>query len=348
MCVASRVRQWTKIRDAVLNEATRPLDEPATILGEVFPDQFSPNHQRNRELFIERLQEVCVPYDPQISAKDFWRYCWQDRHRAGVTAAGGNTIIDTIINSHAFDDYADLAQPAWDVDINFKARQPINYNNWGAQAVAFLRDVNGNKWKLINIVRTARAIHRFVTDNPNRPILELLGAGNLYENRLDFWAAHERFSYQGAAAIRTAPDNHLENLMPIVPAFHILMDIGLQCVKPDIVLTDEMHRLGWLPPGTLADGTGRDRIPQHYNKEYLYRPMIDSAVEISEAIPDEDLVFFEGTDITHNPVRAFDFILVKYGQEPEPACGIVRNLDKIWCPIEEFVHGRPNYTPLRR
>jgi hypothetical protein len=41
-----------------------------------------------------------------------------------------------------------------------------------------------------------------------------------------------------------------------ITAFHLMMDLGLPCVKPDIVLTDLFYRLGWLSEAYQGERPG--------------------------------------------------------------------------------------------
>lgn len=97
------------------------------------------------------------------------------------------------------------------------------------------------------------------------------------------------------------------------------MDLGLPCVKPDIVLTDIFYRLGWLTEAGLPLEMTRSQIREHYSSPEVYWPVQRAALEVAREVQS----LFGG-----NPIRELDWIMVKYGQEPEPRFGIIRNLDK--------------------
>ncbi len=78
---------------------------------------------------------------------------------------------------------------------------------------------------------------------------------------------------------------------------------------------------------TLADleGQGQYRGRYHYTHPRVYRPIIDLSREIVAGLNPNDLRNDIGW-VTGNPLREFDFFLVKSGQMPEPQAGLERRL----------------------
>ncbi len=137
--------------------------------------------------------------------------------------------------------------------------------------------------------------------------------GNDYDNCSDqaLWQAHA----------------HLAELVGYTTALHVMMDIGFNCVKPDIWLVRLMCRLGWIEDTLAADSTDA-HIKKNYWKPDIAVAVITCARHIAGAI-----------DAWHPlaPLREFDFVMVKYGQKPDCTCGIERSLHTQWCRVDQII-----------
>lgn len=347
------VALYERIREAVLEEATCPLN------GDV------EQHRANIRRQLENVDNLGILFDPNLSAEDFWQVCWQKIRYANMEANKASAEIERLTAHGVFGEFEGFAEADWNVP-DQPGKTLIKNEQWGAQAQNLLlkqEQFEGLKWnafrpKLAKIVNIARKINSFVQTNPRRPILELF-LGEDFEDEDDrFWAAHGR----------------LGEIVGNITALHIMMDIGMRCVKPDIVLTRAFYLLGWLPDDIIPPDIGRDdleillregrarckyegtrparkiskKYPEHifsaglyeYTNKRVYKSVVAAGRSLSRII----------TPIFKNSIRELDWFIVKYGQEPEPKRGIVRRLDKGY-PIEKFlscmakVNNNPN-TPL--
>lgn len=118
-------------------------------------------------------------------------------------------------------------------------------------------------------------------------------------------------------------------------ALHFLMTIGLQVIKPDIVISKLFLDWGWLhkiipelPQDVCFDdlrGKGKYGSRFQYTSEKMYKPAINLARQIVAITKREDLEKDIGW-VTGNPIREFDVFTVKYGQKPEKDFGVERTL----------------------
>jgi hypothetical protein len=126
----------------------------------------------------------------------------------------------------------------------------------------------------------------------------------------------------------------LARLIGYTTALHVLMDIGFNCVKPDIWLVRLMCRLGWIEDALPAASTDAV-INKNYQKPRIAVAVITSARQIAQAMhawhPEA-------------PLREFDFVMVKYGQKVkrgQTIAGITRPLDET-LPIERIKEWNPS------
>jgi len=118
-------------------------------------------------------------------------------------------------------------------------------------------------------------------------------------------------------------------------ALHLMMDLGFEVIKPDIVITGLFLTWGWLhqaipdlPYNLSIDdlhGKGNYKSKYLYTKASMYKPAIDLSRQIVRQVDPKDLKKDIGWT-TNNQLREFDIFTVKNGQKPEPNCGIVRRL----------------------
>jgi hypothetical protein len=109
-----------------------------------------------------------------------------------------------------------------------------------------------------------------------------------------------------------------------------MMDIGFDCVKPDIWMVRLMCRLGWIED-ELPAGSTETVIKSTYQRPGIALAVITCARRIAEAMhawhPEA-------------PLREFDFVMVKYGQKPGEY-GIVRSLHDDWLPVQRIMEWHP-------
>lgn len=291
---------YHRIRDLVLEEATRPLS----------------THEGNKKLVRQNLETLCQRFDPTMPVDKFWYECWTHFRWAGIGAAIGTADVEAHRKVQVFACFRELASPDWDYPDRIPKEWTID--GWGDRAAAYLRgdppyNIKGlikNRQKLRKTIHVARKLKTATEKYGHNKYLNGIFGNNFYEeigneslDTIIYWAK----SY-----------NRLMTGDNIITIFHLMMDLGFYCVKPDIVLTDIFYRLGWLKEAGLPEGMARVEVRKHYRKERVYLPLQRVARQLAEEInplfPD-------------NAIRELDWVMVKYGQTPEPERGIVRNLD---------------------
>jgi len=121
-----------------------------------------------------------------------------------------------------------------------------------------------------------------------------------------------------------------ESLLGKITALHLMMELGFWVIKPDIVMTKLFHRGGFLNnlnEDQILDKNDKNKYK--YTNKTVYKEMINVGRKIADQIkkdlkPKNQL----GRLAEKNIIRALDLFLVKFGQEPDPKCGITRNLNK--------------------
>ncbi|QFU20572.1 hypothetical protein FM038_000895 [Shewanella eurypsychrophilus] len=315
MNVETKVQQYREVRKKVWFEATRTATSSLQ------------EHQDNQAIFREFVTGLCNRCQlsehggtDEIAAIKLWHKMWTVIRYAGIRSNIATNEILTI--EDIFDNYKEFTSTDWDIEKHgsqlilggskvhqlasrsgiFEGRKPIA--NWSK-----------NK----RTVGLARDLSRFMRHKANTtPVIEFLTGGGDVD---DVW-------------------NVLEHLQKInykqrITALHLMMDLGFQVVKPDIVLSRLFFELGWtkdaipLLPGNISiddlSGKGLHGNKFHYTNSKMYRPVIELARQIVKHINPQELKEDIGW-VTSNPIREFDFFMVKYGQEPEPSRGIVRKL----------------------
>jgi hypothetical protein len=290
-----------RIRDAVLLEATRPSPDDAK------------SHQDNQATFRRELQEVCkdAQFDADISAEKLWMHVWEKVRYAGFQAAFV-TNFDIPSLTPVFSDFSSLAGPEWQFDPNGTSHGvAVTDFLYGTGRFAGLQ-YNRNKRKLRTILNAAALFQAFPSGM--RPLEAFFGPQALESSDEAFWCSHQRAAEQ----------------IGFATALHVMMDIGLNCVKPDIWMVRLMCLLGWID-AVLAPNAAEVQIRGCYLRPNTARCVIDRARAISKEI------------IAWNPsapLREFDYVMVKYGQDPGDA-GIVRSLHRDWLPIQQIMEWNP-------
>lgn len=298
-----RDKFYEKIRDMVLDEAT----SPAT------------SKEENKALANKTLEELCRPFDPKLPPEEFWYECWTHFRWAGIKASIGSRDVKAHEDAGVFEDFNLLCLPEWNYLEKIPQKNDGKYDGWGKNAKAYLlgkefpyntKGIIKNRQKLKKTIMVARALNKAVDDYGTKEYLRGIFGEDFYED----------FINDDLESIQKWVESYC-NLIDgdnTITTFHLLTDLGFNCVKPDIVLTDLFYRLGWLKDSGLPEGLDRKQIRNRYRDKSVYTSVQRAAREIAKSITP-----LHG----NNAIRELDWIFVKYGQEPEPNRGILTKLD---------------------
>jgi len=312
-----KYKQYRNIRKLVWNEATHTTN--------------SRQHDLNKAALKENICRLCQRSDisafkvNSVNTKNLvWRHIWTKIRYAGIKAEIASKEINDI--SHIFDNYEGFCQPEWDIEIewNKKSRKHVLVhggdciNNFLSRSGIFYgKQTVGNLVKLNKTVRLARAYSEHVKE---REPLDFVTGGKAADK---VWPVHSHLQEIGYTSDLTA--------------LHLMMDLGFQVIKPDIVISRLFLTLGWLqdvipnlPQDLTRDdlvGKGNYQSKYQYTKPIVYKPVIDLTRKIISCGSQEELQGDIGW-VTDNPIREFDIFMVKFGQEPEKHWGLTKNLSK--------------------
>lgn len=310
---------YRDVRRRVFEEATLPAN------GDL------ETHRRNQKTLRERMTSICQAANlknygfgssnavARQYADAIWKQLWTKIRYAGIKAQTATTEIAHI--EFYFDDFDNFVSSAWDIES--RAHELLG---GGRMVRSFLnrsgpfkdKQTIGNLPKLKRTVDVARRFANAV--EAGKPPIDLILGGLAPEQ---VWEIHQRLirevGYGGP-----------------LTALHFMMELGLNVVKPDIVLTKLMIHWGWLQsyfddvPNDVSEasirGTGRKYGGRYqYNKRFMYGRVIDLAREILKRVSQKEMKEDIGW-VTNNPIREFDLFLVKFGQKPEREFGIERTL----------------------
>ena len=230
---------------------------------------------------------------------DYFKYVKEINDRIGENAKIGDVVLRLLTKTH-------------------KDFKPVNESGTFA----------ANNYKIDKYVRLARKLKKMKEDERKEYPLEYF-VGDINQNFRSLkdshiWGIHKRF----------------KEFLGKITALHLMMELGFWVVKPDIVMTKLFHRgkLLGLPEEKVIDGN-----KYKYTNSGVYKKMINVGREIAydiekELDPKDNLKRLAKKELEtrnklkrlakHNIIRALDLFLVKFGQEPDPACGITRNLNK--------------------
>lgn len=286
------------------------------------PDKGSrAEHESNKSLFRAHVEKFCLTADLNLyqgtdekTAATLWRHMWTKIRYSGFKSVTATKEIKHI--APHFDDYRFFCRPDWEPETGDYYRNFLEKKGLfdGLATVA-------NRSKLKKTVALARSFADFMSGkHPSRPCLHFLTGGHTHD---DPWAVHQRLQSIGYRGHLTA--------------LHLMMELGFNVIKPDIVISSLFLEWGWLHevipdlPKDLevADlhGKGQHGGKWRYDKPQMYKPAIDLARRIARATMQQDLIDDIGW-ATNNPLREFDVFVVKFGQIPEPQLGIIRTLKK--------------------
>ena len=246
-----------------------------------------------------------------MTADDLWWQVWTKIRYAGFRASYVTAEIERL--RAFFGDFRLLGTPDWTFD-------PYG-NAHGSAVQKFLTKtgqfdgINYNKrapklWKILSAAEVFRRFPKEVT-----PLTALFGNGYDSADEHAFWQAHRR----------------LAGLIGYTTALHVMMDLGFDCLKPDIWVVRLMCRLGWIED-VLAASSADTHIRKVYRTPEIAAAVITCAKRIMEALRTK------GENVS---LREIDFVIVKYGQKPGEF-GMVRSLHEEWLPIQRIMEWQPD------
>lgn len=310
-----KVKIYREIRKRVWQEATKTANTARI------------EHHHNQSLYKEFVLELCSKCNldnhlgtDQQAAQRLWHIMWTVIRYAGIKSNTATNEIRTI--KHVFDDYTNFLSSEWDIDTNgheliAAGKQAMDFK---CRRGLFQDCLTVSNWpKNARTVKLARALNRFMqTKSPSTPVIDFITGG---QDKRDVWGVLD----------------HLQeiNYRAEITGTHLMMDLGFEVIKPDIILSRLFLSLGWthevipsLPKDiSLLDleGLGKYGSKYKYTKRSMFQPVIELARQITSQISPQELKIDIGW-VSNNPMREFDFFMVKYGQQPEPSRGIVRTL----------------------
>lgn len=294
-------RIFERIRDAVFQEATR--------LSHDYPAE---KYAANQAAFTAKLRELCsnARLRPEMTADELWFQVWAKIRYAGFKAAFASGEIERL--SPYFSDFRALGGPEWHFDPSEAAHGKAvrEFLNKDGRFAGISYSKLAPKLRKILLVAA-----KFRSFPPGVPALAALFGDRYCESGDEaFWQAHAR----------------LAEHVGFTTALHVMMDVGFNCVKPDIWMVRLMCRLGWIE-NPLSASTEDGVIRKRYQKPEVAAAVITCARRIVESMNPWH---------PEAPMREFDFVMVKYGQKPGEF-GIVRSLHEEWRPVQRIMDWEP-------
>src|SRR5271156_1205578 len=261
------------------------------------------------------------PRTPQVRS-ELWMQAVEKIFYAGFDAAKVNAEATLSHRCRTFGDYEVLCSSDWEVRLESGRLR----DGSGRLASEYL-DKNGpangrirHPTKIGKIVNLGRFFSKYFKENPDASALRIIMQGQDTE---DVWAVSEILDEIGFSGRLTQ--------------LHLLMDLGFDCIKPDIVISRLVLSLGWLArfapelPADLQEadlrGEGRYRTKYQYTGDLVIRPIVDLAREFASRIGRERKVLEEDIGwASSNPIREFDIFMVSYGQRADPTVGMEKQL----------------------
>lgn len=310
----NRILVYRALRKAVWEQATLPPDASA------LPQHIRDARQKaNQALLHKEITDLCNGADLRLYqgnspavADAIWRIMWTRIQNAGVSSTNAARWI-AALTPH-FDNWSQFANAGW--------------NKGGALRSNFC---NG-KYASGGYNPQQARLHRTVESA--RKFAAVLAAGrNPIDYVQDTLAANDVWNIQA---------NLLNNgYRADITALHLMMDLGYQVIKPDIVMSDLFRKFGWLhqdQPSIPADityddlrgnkfarGTGYGTKYLYNSRRLVYETVVDAAIDVAAHVSPKDLKRDIGW-VTDNPTRELDIFLVKFGQLPQNSWGLFRQM----------------------
>jgi hypothetical protein len=295
--------KFREIRKRVWFEATRNKPE---------------NQCKFKKMVVELSDKANLDYwrpnTPQVRS-ELWMQTVEKIFYAGFDAAKVNAVLDHIC--HTFGDSAALCSSDWDVPLK-SGRLAEGSGSLASEYLAKdgLEGKIRHPTKVGKIVKVARFFSEYFEKNREASALSIIMQGKDSE---DVWVVSENLDDMGLSGRLTQ--------------LHLLMDLGFDCIKPDIVISRLVLSLGWLAhfapelPEDLQEadlrGEGKHRSKYHYTNDVVIRPIVDLAREFASRMRQERKTLEEDIGwASSNPIREFDIFMVTFGQRPDPRWGI--------------------------
>jgi hypothetical protein len=298
--------EFREIRKKVWFQATQGKPENQRKLRETVVEL---SDKANLDLWRTNEPKVRVELWEQFIAKIFY---------AGFEAATVNAALPDIYRT--FRDYKTLCSPDWDVRLSGSRLSPAS----GRLVREYFEDGSQKKichpMKIRKIVGIARFFTEYFEKHPEATALSLLMQG---EDSDDVWLLSDNLAHIGLSGLLTQ--------------LHLMMDLGFDCIKPDIVISRLVLAMGWLAhfsedlPADLQEadlrGKGKYGTRFHYTNSVVIKPIVNLArAFVSEMRRHRESLESDIGWVSRNLIREFDIFMVSYGQRPDPSAGIVMQL----------------------
>jgi len=299
--------EFRKIRARVWFEATGKKSE---------------NQSKFKEMVAELSDKANLSYwrtnAPEVRS-EIWEQVVEKIFYSGFDASKVNARLNSIRGQ--FGDYKSLCSPDWEVRI--KNRRISDDSGPLARAYGADDGLEGkirHAYKIRKIVRVGRYFNNYFDSNREASALSIILQGNDSE---DVWVVSGNLDDIGLSGRLTQ--------------LHLLMDLGFDCIKPDIVISRLVLSLGWLAhfapelPTDLKEadlrGEGKYRVKYHYTNDVVIMPIVNLAREFASRMQQGRKILEEDIGwVSSNPIREFDVFMVSYGQRADPTVGIERQL----------------------
>jgi len=253
---------------------------------------------------------------------ELWMQAVEKIFYAGFEAAKVNAGATLSHRCRTFGDYEILCSPDWEVRLK-SGRLREGSGRLASEYLAKNGPANGrirHPTKIGKIVKLGRFFSKYFEENPDASALSIITQGKDSE---DVWVVSESLDEMGFSGRLTQ--------------LHLLMDLGFDCIKPDIVISRSALSLRWLirfAPELPADlqeadlrGEGKYRTKYQYTNDLIIRPIVDLAREFASRIRQERKALEEDIGwASSNPIREFDTFMVSYGQRADATVGIEKQL----------------------
>jgi hypothetical protein len=254
--------------------------------------------------------------DPQTRT-ELWRQVLTKVFYAGFSARTVHQKLPALLR--AFGDPEPLRSPEWNV--RTQGQKLLETSGRIAREYFASKEGIGHPIKVRKIVTVGRAFAEYFDKNPDATALDIVTRGKKIE---DVWQLSANLGAIG--------------LTGQLIQLHLLMDLGFDCIKPDIVISRLVLKLGWLakfakdlPAGlTEADLRGKGKYGSrfHYTNTVVIKPIVDLARAFASRMRQEQETLNKDIGwVSSNPMREFDIFMVSYGQRSDPSSGILRQLD---------------------
>jgi hypothetical protein len=279
------------------------------------------NQRKLREMVIELTDKASLDVwrsaEPKVRI-DLWEQFIAKIFYAGFEAATVNAALPDIFRT--FRDYKALCSPDWDVRLSGRRLAQDS----GQLVRSYFEDDSQKKilhpLKIRKIVKTGRLYSEYFGNNPEATALSILLQPKESD---DVWVVSENLAQMGFSGELTQ--------------LHLMMDLGFDCIKPDIVMSRLVLAKGWLAhvpnqlPADLQEadlrGKGKYRNKFHYTNHVVIEPVVNLARAFAAKMRQQRETLERDIGwVSSNLIREFDIFMVSYGQRPDPSAGIVIQL----------------------